>query len=81
MKKEDYLKAKKIVDEYEREFNIKKILASDFLTYRKISLTNSVRAMINRKPETFKNAAYYALESSMQYGYDLAVRRLKNNKL
>ena len=81
IEKTEYLKAKKKVAEYEKELNIHNVIASDFLTKRKISLTNSLTAMFRQNPNMWEIGYFFKYEKAMQYGYDLAVRRLKNNSL
>jgi hypothetical protein len=81
IEKKEYLKAKKIVDEYENQLNIHNVIASDFLTKRKISLTNSLTAMFRQNPDMCEIGGYFKYEKAIQYGYDLAIRRLKNNAL
>ena len=57
------------------------ISASYFLTKRKISLTNSLRAMFRKNPDMYQRGCFSSYEKAMKYGYNLAVRRLKNNSL
>ncbi len=61
--------------------SLSNVIASDFLTKRKISLTNSLRAMFRQNPKMWERGYFFKYEKAMQYGYDLAVRRLKNNSL
>ena len=59
------------------------VIASDFLTKRKFSLTNSLRAFFKKNPNTWKrgDGSHFKYGAAMQYGYDLAVRRLKKSSL
>ena len=59
------------------------VIASDFLTKRKFSLTNSLRAFFKKNPNTWKrcDGSHFKYGAAMQYGYDLAVRKLKKHSL
>lgn len=61
--------------------SLSNVIASDFLTKRKISLTNSLTAMFRQNPKMWEGGSFFQYEKAMRYGYDLAVRRLKNNSL
>lgn len=79
--KEEYLKAKKLVIDYEKQTKNYSGSASDFLTRRKLSLTLSMQAFFNQNPHLWEIGYFDKYEKAMRYGYNLAIRRLKNKKL
>jgi len=81
IEKAEYLKAKKIVAEYEEQLNIHNVIASDFLTSRKLSYGNTMRAIFKKNPNMWEIGIYRKCETFLHEGYMLAVRRLKNNSL
>jgi hypothetical protein len=81
IEKAEYLKAKKIVAEYEEQLNIHNVIASDFLTSRKLPYGNTMTAIFKKNPNMWEIGIYHKCETFLHEGYMLAVRRLKNNSL
>lgn len=77
-----YKEAKKITEKYETEqLNIRVVIASDFLTSRKLPYGNTMRSIFKKNPKFCKVGNYYMCERFLHEGYMLAYRRLKNNLL
>ena len=56
------------------------IIASDFLTSRKLVYGNTMRAIFNKYPEIGGIGIYFICEKFLHEGYMLAVRCLKKNR-
>jgi hypothetical protein len=57
------------------------VIASDFLTYRKLPYGNTMRSIFRKHEGMWKKGIYHDCQIFLHEGYMLAVRRLKNNSL
>lgn len=57
------------------------VIASDFLTSRKLPYGNTMRSIFKKNPKFCKGNDYHVCERFLHEGYMLAYRRLKNNSL
>ena len=61
--------------------SLSNVIASDFLTSRKLPYGNTMKAIFKKNPKLWEIGIYYKCEKFLHEGYMLAVRRLKNNSL
>jgi len=61
--------------------SLSNVIASDFLTSRKLPYGNTMRAIFKKNPNMWQIGIYHKCETFLHEGYMLAVRRLKNNSL
>jgi len=87
-KYEDYTNYKELITAIEKwhdgeveKLNIHNVIASDFLTSRKLPYGNTMRAIFKKNPNMWEIVIYHICETFLHEGYMLAVRRLKNNSL
>ena len=65
----------------EQLLSLSNVIASDFLTSRKLAYGNTMRAIFNKHPNMWEIGIYSKCETFLHEGYMLAVRRLKKNSL
>ena len=61
--------------------SLSNVIASDFLTSRKLPYGNTMKAIFNKHPQMWEVGIYHKCKTFLHEGYMLAVRRLKNNSL